>query len=397
VSCALECLPTYDEALGRLLAAAPDLGCEPVALEEADGRVLAHCVLAPRSRPVAALSAMDGYAIRSADLPAMAQGLTLAGASYAGGAARALAPGQTVRVTTGGAMPAGADRVIVDEVVEVADGAVRLMAAPGARRHVRPIGSDFQAGELLAAAGTRLTAPALMAVAAGEAAVIQVVRRPRVGLVLTGDEIVAPAACAGAPDRVPDTVSFGVAALVRAWGGVVVGLRRCHDRLEDLSGELAALEGRTDLVVVIGGASKSERDHGRSAAAAAASGAAFLFAGVAMKPGKPVWAARTGGRLLVGLPGNPTAALVTARLLLAPLVAQMSGRSASEALRWTPVAVEGPPAAADRDLFLTARGAALGLQPLGRQEASGQRDLALVTALVRRRPGVADAAEALAF
>jgi molybdopterin molybdotransferase len=396
VSCGLEGLPTYDEALEQLLAAAPGLGCEAVALEEAEGRVLAHSVLAPRARPAAAVSAMDGYAIRSADLAPMAQGLTLAGASYAGGVTQALAPGQAMRVTTGAPMPVGADRVIVDEVTEVSDGVVRLVGAPGGRCHVRPIGSDFEAGAVLASAGTRLTPAALMAAAAGEAGVVQVVRRPRVGLLLTGDEIVAPAACADAPDRIPDTVSFGVAALVRAWGGVVVGLGRCRDRLEDLSAQLAAFEDRTDLVVVIGGASKSERDHGRAAAAAA--GAAFLFAGVAMKPGKPVWAARTGGRLLVGLPGNPTAALMTTRLLLAPLVAQMSGRPASEALRWTPAAAEGPPAGPDRDLFLTARHTAHGLELLGRQEASGQRDLALVSALVRFRPGEpSGVAEALAL
>jgi molybdopterin molybdotransferase len=327
---------------------------------------------------------MDGFAIRGADLPMLQDGMQVVGVAYPGAPAKCdVGPGRAVRITTGAPMPAGADRVVVDEAVALDGALVRLVRDPGPRHHVRLAGSDFAAGDILVRAGARLGPGAIMAAAAGEAGWCSVVRQPSVALVVTGDEVAAPKDCWASPQAIPDSISYGVAAMVGAWGGQVIERLACADSMADLSRLLRALRDACDVVVVIGGASGSERDQARSAAVAAR--AELLFAGVAIKPGKPVWAARSGEQMIVGLPGNPVAALVTARILLAPLIAELGGRQARAALQWRTVpSPPDIPAATDRDLFILAQCRPEGLFTLPRQESSGQSQLASLSALVRR-------------
>lgn len=381
--CASDQLIGYDQALAALLSHAAPLGAETVRLDDADGRRLARPIIAPRDRPTAPLSAMDGYAVRDWVPSASDDRLRLIGASYPGAPFEgALRRGETVRVTTGATLPIGADRVIVDELVRVDAGRVGLAACLGRKPHIRPAGSDFRAGDSLVSSGTLLTAPTLMAAAAAEADRVSVVRRPRVAIISTGNELAAPGAPAPA-HSVPDSVSPGVAALTRQWGGEVVEKRRAGDA----AGALAAVFGQVcrscDLVVVIGGASGSERDQARTSVFA--HGFTPICQGVALKPGRPAWAAQGPEGLVIGLPGNPFAAFVAARLLLAPVIAQMAGGDFASALPWREAPLLEPLGPGTQsEQILAADLTPDGLRVHRVQDSSAHRSLAMLSALVRR-------------
>ena len=199
----------------------------------------------------------------------------------------------------------------------------------------------------------------------------------------TGDELAPPGQARLRLGAIPESVSFGVAALVELWGGRSLGSRRLADDLaamERAAGE--ALEG-ADLIVVTGGASVGERDHAR--AMFAPHGLDLIFSKVAIKPGKPVWLGRAGSTLVLGLPGNPTSAMVTARLLLAPLVAGLAGRAG--ALEWHRLPLGAPlPACDDRETFHRARLLAEGAAPIANQDSNAQKALAEADLLLRSRP-----------
>lgn len=378
----------FDEACRRVAAIVAPLGVEPMALDLAWDRILAAPVTARRSAPGAAVSAMDGYAVRDADLAAGATRLRLVGESFAGspGDGPPLEPGACVRIFTGAPMPVGADRVVMQEVVQREGETVVFAERPSPARHVRAAGSDFAAGEVLLEAGARLTPQALVAAAAADRDVVDVFVRPRVAVLSTGDELVAPGLPTTVPGTIPESVSFGVAALVRAWGGEVVFRRRLGDDLPSLAQAAAAALEAADVVVVTGGASVGERDF--SKAMFRDLGLRLEFEKVAIKPGKPVWVGRVGDRIVVGLPGNPSAAMVTARLFLAPLLAGLGGGRPEDALAWrmAPLAsaLDG---GGDRETFQRGRTTVDGVRPVGNQDSSAQKDLAMADLLIRRRPG----------
>lgn len=386
----------FDEALHRTREAARPLGSEVVPLQQAAGRVLAAAVTARVDSPPADCSAMDGYAVREADLPGS---LRVVGASCAGrGFGQPLEAGCTVRIFTGAPMPHGADRVIIQEEV-VREGDRALMPAVARAIHVRPRGSDFRSGDELLAAGTMLTPRALVAAAAADRAEVEVWRRPRIALLATGDELAAPGEAARREGSRPESVSYGVAALAEQWGGQVVAMARLGDDLramERAAGELLQL---ADMIVVTGGASVGEKDFAKPMFVP--HGLELIFSKVAMKPGKPVWLGRVGGGLVLGLPGNPTSAMVTARVLLAPLVAGLCGRNG--ALEWEAVPLAGAlPACGEREAFVRARRTAHGALPISNQDSGAQRALVEADFLVRSRPHdrvrqTGDMVEALAF
>ncbi|MDO9245130.1 MAG: molybdopterin molybdotransferase MoeA, partial [Phenylobacterium sp.] len=268
-------------------------------------------------------------------------------------------------------------------------------------RHVRAAGCDFRAGDELLAAGLRLTPQRLIAAAAADQSELAVVARPRVMILSTGDELHEPGQGPGGGASIPESVSFGLAALVRAWGGEVVGRRRLGDDLSLLQAAAGEALQAADLVVVTGGASVGQRDYAK--VMFAPFGLDCVFAKVAIKPGKPVWLGRAGGKLVVGLPGNPTAALVTARLLLAPLVAGLGGQAPDRALAWRRAPLtEALEACGDRETFVRGQRLAAGVAPLSDQDSSSQRALALADVLIRRRPGdlaaaIGDRVEVLEF
>jgi molybdopterin molybdotransferase len=384
----------FDEAFALLAAAAVPLESERVPIGMAHGRVLASDVHANLSAPPRDVSAMDGYAVRDTDLRAGgAVRLRVAGDSFAGsGHDRRLGTGECIRIFTGAPIPSGADRVVVQEVVTREGDLALFQGALGPSRHIRTRGSDFSEGDLLLPAGRLLDYRALVAAAGGDLAHLDVRRRPRLAVLSTGDELADPGTARGMQDRVPESVSLGVLALARDWGAEPLARVRVADDLPRMERAAAEAVEAADLVVVTGGASVGDRDFAR--AMFAPLGLDLLFSKVAMKPGKPVWFGRVRDTLVLGLPGNPTAALLTARLFLAPLVAGLTGRDAAEALRWRPVVLGAPlPPAGERETFVRARWNGAVAHPVGNQDTSMQKMFADASLLLRR-PAGAPGAEA---
>jgi len=378
---------SFDEASELTRSLVRPVGREELALADASGRVLAADVLARIDSPRANVSAMDGYAVRESEA---GQGATLpiAGRSYPGQPFGApLPPGACVRVFTGGAVPDGADRVVIQEDVAEAAGRASFREDPRGAAFIRRRATDFAAGDRLLRVGQRLTPGALLAAGGGDVGTVSVWRRPGVGLLATGDELVAPGEAAAQPSAIPDSVSAALAALVHRSGGEMAGMRRLGDDLEAsvrAAGELAAA---SDIIVITGGASVGEKDFAK--AIFAAIGGRLLFSKVAMKPGKPVWAGDVGGMPVLGVPGNPTSALVTARLFLVPLLSAMGGAAFDEALRFRLLpAAEDIADVGDRETFL--RGHDLGdrVSLADHQDSNGQRTPATADLLVRVAPGL---------
>ena len=341
----------FDTALALVLNEARPLSPEPVAMESAGERILAADLQARGDAPRTAVSAMDGYAVRDADLATLPARLPIATVAFAGRAdVPVLAPGACARVFTGGPVPHGADRIVVQEIVgRDGDGAV-FETSPGPGRHIRAAGSDFRAGDTLLPAGTVLGFRAMVAAAAADFATLSVVRRPRVVILGTGDELAEPGQALETPGSIPESVSFGVAALARHYGAEVIARRRLTDTPELLEAAARLALDEADLVVVTGGASVGERDYARTMFAPF--GLELIFSKVAIKPGKPVWFGRAGGKLVLGLPGNPTSAMVTARLVLAPRVAGLAGRDPAALLNWRDVTLTAPlKPCGDRETF----------------------------------------------
>ncbi|MCB8882998.1 molybdopterin molybdotransferase MoeA [Acidisoma cellulosilytica] len=379
-------LASYQESLARLLSQVEALGSTSSLLQDAHGRYLAADIVARRDQPLAAVSAMDGYAVCSLEVAPDAQ-YRIVGASYPGSPFLCdLSPTEAVRVTTGAWMPRDARRVLVDEIA-IRDGDnLRLLRLPTTKTHVREAAHDFRSGAILATAGTRLTAPALMAAAAGEQATVQVIRQPAVTIIVTGDEL-APDLTGVGPYQTVDSASIGVAALSRDWGGVVKEIVRCGDVVEDLQECLRSALHESDIVVIIGGASGSERDFARRAAAGV--GVKMIFEGVAIKPGRPTWAARYGSGdrpcLVIGLPGNPFAALAAARLFLSPMIAKAACGTADDALQWRSGSIRDAMAQGiETETFLGATLGPDGLNLLSSQDSSSQGGLAALHALILR-------------
>ena len=375
----------FDEALALLADNVRSLGSEQVDLAAADSRVLAEDVHAAVSSPRRAVSAMDGFALRDADAGVGAR-LRITGKSFPGSALPpALSAGECVRRFTGGALPDGADRVIMQEN-GAADGAVMTIAdAYGPGWHVRHAASDFAAGDLLLKSGTLLDPRAIVTLAGADRAAAKVGMRPRVAIIATGDELAPPGSARDDALRIPESVSYGVAALARQYGATIETRVAGSDDLAELRRLADKALAIANVVVVTGGASVGERDYAK--AMFAGQDLELLFSKVAIKPGKPVWIGRSQGRWVVGLPGNPGSAMVTARLFLAPLLGLLQGRSVDDVLEWVPIPAAGAfPEPENRTTFVRAVLSRSGLEPLANQDSSAQAPLGKARWLVRRDP-----------
>lgn len=308
------------QARAAMLAAVTALPSERVSLDAALGRVLADCVVAGRDQPPFAVSAMDGYALRSSDTPGILQ---VAGESAAGrGFEGRCEAGTAIRISTGAPVPDGVDTVVIQEDVRRDGGKVAVPAVKPAK-NIRPRGGDFSAGTTLLQRGRRLDGIALSLAAATGAAHLAVARMPRVAILSSGDELTAPG---DEPERyqIFDSATFGIAGLVRSWGG---DARRLDVSKDDPSAIATAAEQGLrdhDLLVVIGGASVGDHDHARPALMRL--GLELAVEKIAVRPGKPTWFGRTPQGLVLGLPGNPASALACATLFLRPLLEAMLGR-----------------------------------------------------------------------
>ncbi len=327
---------SFDEALARLLSLAAPLGRERVALERADGRVLAEDVAAPYPLPRFDHSSMDGYAIATSSLSGQPPfDLRVVGVSAAGAALAELAPGSAMRIYTGARIPPGADAVVMQEDVQRADGAdgarIALASRPEPGAWVRRKGADLDQGRVALARGTRL-APGQVALAAAlDRPTLLVQRRPIVTVLGSGDELRAP----GEPDRegaVVESNGYFVASAARRAGAVARIAPFMSDELEEATAATASALAGTDVLVTVGGVSVGDRDVVRPALEAA--GVAIEFYKVAMKPGKPLTVGRRAETFVLGLPGNPASASLTFLLFGVPLLRALAGeRSAVPARR----------------------------------------------------------------
>jgi molybdopterin molybdotransferase len=383
---------SFDQAATIVGDSAKPLGSECVPIGEAHRRVLAEPIVARVDSPPSDVSAMDGYAIREEDLGSLPARCRVIGESFAGsGFQGSVSPGNCVRIFTGAPVPPLADRVVIQELVRREADIAVIDDHPGAAKHVRGLGSDFRRGARLVEPGTRLGYRQLVAAAGADLPDVQVWRRPTVVIIGTGDELVAPGIAAAKAGAIPESVSFGVAALAEEWGASIRDRLRLPDDLKAMEKAAAHALDQADLIVVTGGASVGEKDFAK--AMFERQGIELLFAKVAIKPGKPVWLGRSKGKLVMGLPGNPTSALVTARLLLAPLIAGLSGLDPQSALRWRKAILLAPlPACGDRETFVRAREFPDGVEPLSSQDSSAQKMLVDADVLLRRRAGAMPAA-----
>jgi molybdopterin molybdotransferase len=380
---------SFDEAVELVRSVARPLGTETLAVAEAAGRVLAKPVVAEIDSPRSDVSAMDGYAVREQDLAQLPVTLDVIGESFAGsGWDGAVTTGTCARIFTGAPVPEGADRVVMQEDV-CRDGDRAIIAGhPGAARHIRKRGSDFAAGEQLLEAGRLLCARATVAAAAADLAEVEVFRQPRLAILSTGDELADPGTARGRANAIPDSVSLGVAALAGQWGAQCIGRVRLRDELPAMQRAAEAAIAGADVIVVTGGASVGEKDFAK--AMFEPLGLELLFSKVAIKPGKPVWLGRVRERLVIGLPGNPTSALATARLFLAPLIAGLTGRLVQSALAWRTMTLANPLGACGaRETFHRARATDCGAEVLSFQDSSAQKALAEADLLVRQRANTA--------
>jgi molybdopterin molybdotransferase len=376
---------SFDEALERVCAAARPLGKEMVPICAAVGRVLAAPVIAQIPSPRCDVSAMDGYAIREAELATLPARLKVVGESFAGcGWGKTVGEGEAVRIFTGAPVPQGADRVVIQEEVRRNGDTAIIDDDLGKARHIRKRGGDFEQGDELVPAGRLLDKRAIIAAAAADVAKVDVFKRPRVSILSTGDELEEPGMAAQRSDAIPESVSLGIAALIGEWGGSIEDLQRLRDDLSAMEGAATQATSSSDLVVVTGGASVGEKDFAKTMFEPA--GLDLIFSKVSVKPGKPVWLGRSGRALVMGLPGNPTSALVTARLLLAPLLAGLSGRDPLEALSWRSAKLAAPlRECGARETFHRARWSGNDVEVFAFQDSSAQKVLANADVLVRQR------------
>ncbi len=384
-----------EEARARLLAALDPIGAaEQVSLEAAAGRVLAGDIRARRTQPPCDLSAMDGYAIRADEARPGARlaviGVSAAGHPFPG----RVEAGEAVRIYTGAALPAGADAILIQEDARREEQTV-VVEAPVARgRHIRRAGGDFRNGETVLTAGTRLAVRHLALAAAADHATLPVVRRPRVKIYATGDELYPPGG-AEASHAIVDSNGPALAAMLRTAGAEITDRAILPDD-ETAIRHLAAAAGEADLVVTIGGVSVGDRDLVRRLLPE--HGFRTDFWRIAIKPGKPLLFGHIGGTPLIGLPGNPVSALVTACLFVVPALLRLQGVPAAECAprSWRARLAEDLPANGSRRTYLRgvtrwAGGTAM-VGPLPVQDSAHLSSLARADVLIRREPHAPPAA-----
>jgi molybdopterin molybdotransferase len=310
---------SVEEALAGILANAVPTATEWLPLESCAGRVLAqHVVTAAADVPPFANSSMDGFAVRAADAPGV---LKLAGEVAAGSReAPALAAGTAVRIMTGAPMPAGADTVVPLEDAKESERRVRVPAAE-AGAYVRPAGLDTRAGDQVELPAEPLTPASIAVLASLGIGEVEVRRRPRVAIVSTGDELVAPGESL-APGQIFDANSAALAAAVAEAGGEAVILPLGTDDPAEIEGLVRWGIAVADLLVASGGVSVGSRDHMRTVIERIGT---LDFWRIQVQPGKPLAFGAVDGRPVIGLPGNPVSALVTFELFVRPLVRAMLG------------------------------------------------------------------------
>jgi molybdopterin molybdotransferase len=365
-------LRSLDDALADLLARAHPLrGTESVSTFDADGRVLAQDLVSALQVPPQDNSSMDGYAVRSAEIADEGVALPVSQRIPAGAAAQPLTPGTAARIFTGATLPPGADAVVMQEETEPAgEHTVRVLRVPNAGQWIRRSGEDVRRGDVVLAAGQRLTPAANGLAASIGLDRLTVVRRPRVALFSTGDELVMPGAAP--PDQMPpgaiyNSNRFFLRQLLHRLGCEVSDLGIVPDRRDATVQALKQAAGSHDLILTSGGVSVGEEDHVKPAVQQL--GSLDLWQ-IAIKPGKPFAYGRIGEAHFMGLPGNPVSSFVTFLLLVRPFLLRLQGTSAERpAPVMLPAHFDWPRPDRRREFLRVRRNAAGGLDLFANQSS----------------------------
>ena len=313
---------SVEQALERMSSGVRPVSTEVIPLIQGLGRVLSEDVVAQVSHPPIAVSAMDGYAVRCADITQVPMRLRCVGKVRAGTCFnRSVEVGQAVRIFTGAAVPEGVDTVIAQEDVTVDKDDILLTKKPLYGQCIRVAGYDFEQGQVCLYQGDRLTTRALTLLSAMNVPWLRVYRRPRVAILSTGDELVLPGEAFGL-GQIINASQVGLGSFVESLGGEVMHLRTAMDSIQDLTAQLLSVQ-HADVLVLTGGVSVGERDFVR--AVLLEQGMDLDFWKIAMRPGKPFLFGRWRRMLVFGLPGNPVSTLLCAFLFLRPVLRLLQG------------------------------------------------------------------------
>lgn len=376
-------LISVDEAIALLVEHALDLPVETVSLENALGARLANPLKAKVSRPPAAVSAMDGYAVRLRDVSSANASLKVIGEAPAGAPfAGSVGPGEAVRIFTGGVVPEGSDHIVIQEDATRDGETLVCQRGYQASEFVRDAGRDFGEGDLLLDAGTVIGPAELALAAAANHATLEIVRRPRIGLLANGDELKAPGS-ALRPGEIINSNPVALSAMITDWGGVPVDLGVASDSENSIRSFIKNAED-IDLFLPIGGASVGDHDHMRSAFAAEKFEP--VFEKIAVRPGKPTWFSKQDKQLVLGLPGNPASAFVCAQLFARVLIAATGKLETHTAQLGKALAANGPREHFMRaDVEIAVNGALIAT-PADDQDSSLIRPFLNAKGLIRRLP-----------
>ena len=286
-------------------------------LSHCSGAILAHDITAKVTLPPLAASAMDGYAVKLDDVRKAGAKLKVIGESPAGHPFEGtINSGEAVRIFTGGAVPNGADHIVIQENVKREGDTFTTLIDNDAPRHIRRAGIDFKAGDTLLTKGMHIGPMHVAIAAAANHAALPVYKRPIVALIANGDELKAPGSEIGDTDIISSNPA-GLGALIRQWGGEVIDMGIASDSVESITALIHAAK-EADIIVPIGGASVGDHDYMREAFKSC--GLTSIFEKVAVRPGKPTWFGTMNKQLVLGLPGNPASAIVCAHLFLKTLM-----------------------------------------------------------------------------
>ncbi|HKJ61970.1 MAG TPA: gephyrin-like molybdotransferase Glp [Hyphomicrobiales bacterium] len=374
------------EALERVLAGAEPLITETVPLASAHERVLAADLPARLSQPPFPSSAMDGYAVRRADVETLPAKLTIIGESAAGRPFPGkTGEGETVRIFTGAAVPDGADYIVIQENV-MAENGVATIRERNAESCIRDAGVDFKQGQVLLRGEHRLNARDLLLAAQMNYAELTVYRQPHAAILASGDELLPPGSELAA-GQIISSIPAGLGAMLDKAGARVTQLGIARDTMDSLLERVEASRG-ADLLITIGGASVG--DHDLVHPALEKSGFTMNFHKIAMRPGKPLMLGARGDQRVLGLPGNPISAMICTTIFVLPLIAALSGnRGFSQNEELVPLAAPIPENGSRTHYmraFTRTEGGQRKVETLPSQDSSLTATLARADCLIIRQP-----------
>ncbi|WP_417448956.1 gephyrin-like molybdotransferase Glp [Kordiimonas sp.] len=315
---------SVEKAYEHIVTGAKPLTTERLPVAETSGRVLAAPLAARRSQPGCSLSAMDGYAVRSAELDGEMKEFTVVGESAAGDPFDgSIKPGQSIRIFTGAAVPDGADQVIIQENVERRDKNIFTREPAASGKNIRVMGSDFFDKQIVLDSGTFMTPKSIGLAASAGHSHLMVHRAPKVAILATGDELAPPEQKSFKAHETVNSTAPQIAALLNDAGAICMYIGQAGDSLKSLQAAIKKAKG-ADILITLGGASVGDKDLMQQALSA--EGMTLDFWKVAMRPGKPLIFGQIADMRVLGLPGNPVSAFVCALLFARPLVDQLMGR-----------------------------------------------------------------------